>query len=219
VFHAELGAQPALAPLLTLPPCGSHTLRLIRLSLRMASLLVAAALGALARPAPLPIGRWPRTMAEADGQFWLFPLELHPRRLPLRSEFLNIWYANSGRPLNPFHAMVSLATGRSSATLPLAPRSRLFQLIDRLFWRRTIFPGDPPARRFAAISADGSNRLASTPYFGFRDGLRLTAGPPVVVGLVPIGAKIRFAGAANSCPPHNPHKREGIHCDSAEPWS
>jgi hypothetical protein len=81
----------------------------------MASLPVAAVLGALA---PLPIGRWPRTMAEADAQFWLFPLEFHPRRLPLRSEFLNIWYANSGRPLNPFHAMVSLATGRSSATLP-----------------------------------------------------------------------------------------------------
>jgi hypothetical protein len=38
--------------------------------------------------------RWQRLTA----QFWLLPLELHPRGLPW--EFLNIWY--------PFHAMVLL---------------------------------------------------------------------------------------------------------------
>ena len=87
-------------------------------------------------------------------QFWLFPLELHPRGLPLRSEFLNIWY--------PFHAMVSLATGCSSATLPLAPRSRLFQLIDRLFWWRTIFPRDPPADPLLGMHSHASTWIKSS---------------------------------------------------------
>jgi hypothetical protein len=84
VFYAELGARPALAPLLTVVPCGSHRLRLIRLSLRTASLTVAAVLGALARPAPLPIGRWPRTMAEADGSVLVVPTGVTSARTPVK---------------------------------------------------------------------------------------------------------------------------------------
>jgi hypothetical protein len=106
----------------------------------------------------------------------------------------------------PFHALVSLATGRSSATLPLAPRSRLFQLIDRLFSWRTIFQ----VIRLAVISSDGSNCLASTPYFGLRDGRRVTTGPPELVpatslgpGAVPSASKspgqARYSSSGNRC--------------------
>jgi hypothetical protein len=140
-------------PLLTLLPCGSHRLRLIRLSPRMASLPVAAVLGALPGPPRCRSGagraRWQRLTA----QFWLFPLELHPRGLPLRLEFLNIWY--------PFHAMVSLATGRSSATLPLRPWSlcqppRLVLVLCPP--RRSRLDKPDTRRRAASAGADAVNR-------------------------------------------------------------